>query len=63
MAFLQIQSGGRPVIGVGTACPELGPLRGLGLGNHLFGDQTGLNALEKAFQPSDQLGLGDAHLR
>src|SRR3712207_4024816 len=34
----------------------------LGPGGHLLGEQRGLDAVEDALQPADQLGLGDAQL-
>ena len=32
------------------------------LGLHLLGEQRGLDAVEEAFEPADELGLGDAKL-
>ena len=34
----------------------------LGAGGHLLGEQRGLDAVEQALQPADQLGLGDPQL-
>ena len=35
----------------------------LALGLHLLGEQRGLDAVEQAFEPADELGLRDAQLR
>ena len=34
----------------------------MGAGGHLLGEQRGLDAVEEAFEPADELGLGDAKL-
>ena len=54
-----VGAAGLPRLGAGRQAPALELLE-LGAGRHLLGEQGGLDAVEQAFEPTHELGLGDA---
>ena len=53
---------GSPHVAVAPGQRPLPHLVELGPGRHLLGDQRRLDPVEQPFEPSDQLGVGDAEL-